>query len=96
MQVTDIPLQDLPLDVKHHLENYAAHLDVHVVSQFIMNILSAILETVPEGNIKQTVPKAKVSRRTLQRLCKQGKACQHINLSALLFRLACSSSYHCC
>lgn len=59
-QVTDIPLQDLPLEVKHVLENFAAHLDVPVVSQFIMNILAAILETVPEANSKQSVPKAKV------------------------------------
>lgn len=60
MQVTDIPLQDLPLEVKHILENFAAHLDVPVVSQFIMNILAAILETVPEGNSRQSLPKAKV------------------------------------
>ena len=60
VQVTDIPLQDLPLEVKHILESYAAHLDVHIVSQFIMNILAAILETVPEGASKQSVPKAKV------------------------------------
>ncbi|KAL3154375.1 hypothetical protein ABBQ32_013852 [Trebouxia sp. C0010 RCD-2024] len=59
-KVTDIPLQDLPLEVKHVLENFAAHLDVPVVSQFIMNILAAILETVPEANSKQSVPKAKV------------------------------------
>ena len=61
VQVTDIPLQDLPLEVKHVLENFAAHLDVPVVSEFIMIILAAILETVPEGNNKQSVPKAKVS-----------------------------------
>ena len=61
VQVTDIPLQDLPLEVKHVLENFAAHLDIPVVSQFIMNILAAILETVPEGNSKQSVPKAKVT-----------------------------------
>ena len=62
LQVTDIPLQDLPLEVKHILENYAAHLDVHVVSEFIMSILAAILETVPEGKSNQSVPKAKVSQ----------------------------------
>lgn len=84
MQVTDIPLQDLPLDVKHHLENYAAHLDAHVVSQFIMNILSAILETVPEGNSKQTAPKAKVSCSSLQWRRKQTAFCQHTNLSDTL------------
>ena len=64
--MTDIPLQDLPLEVKHILENYAAHLDVHVVSEFIMNILAAILETVPEGKSNQSVPKAKVSQKQQQ------------------------------
>ena len=71
LQVTDIPLQDLPLEVKHVLEKYAAHLDVHVVSEFIMIILAAILETVPEGKSNQSVPKAKVSQR-LQQLIWQG------------------------
>ena len=60
VQVTDVPLQDLPHDVKHILESYAASLDVQVVSQFVQRLIDAILETVPEGNNKQA-PKAKVS-----------------------------------
>lgn len=56
-----MPLQDLPEDVKHILEKYAAQLDVNVVSQFVQNILEAVLETVPEGGSKQAVPKAKVT-----------------------------------
>ena len=75
VQVTDIPLQDLPLEVKHHLENYAAQLDVHIISQFIANILAAVLETVPEGNSKQTVPKAKVNHSS--------KHCMHMYFSSL-------------
>ena len=61
LQVTDIPLQDLPQDVKHILESYAAHLDIQVVSQFVQRLVEAVLETVPEGNSKQAVPKAKVT-----------------------------------
>lgn len=57
-----MPLQDLPQDVKHILEKFAAQLDVHVVSQFIQNILDAVLETVPDGGSKQAIPKAKVSQ----------------------------------
>ena len=61
LQVTDVPLQDLPQEVKHILEKYAAQLDVHIVSQFVQNILEAVLETVPlDGNLKHGIPKAKV------------------------------------
>ena len=59
MQVTDVPLQDLPQNVKHILESYAANLDVQVVSQFVQRLIDAVLETIPEGNNKQA-PKAKV------------------------------------
>ncbi|DBB03869.1 TPA: hypothetical protein ACH3X1_012957 [Trebouxia sp. C0004] len=60
-KVTDVPLQDLPQEVKHILEKYAVQLDVHVVSQFIQHILEAVLETVPlDGNLKHGIPKAKV------------------------------------
>lgn len=92
--MTDIPLQDLPLEVKHILEKYAAHLDVHVVSEFIMIILAAILETVPEGKSNQSVPKAKVSHCLQQLICKE---CMALTTSGtpfsrhdgLFFRSAC-------
>ena len=60
LQVTDVPVQDLPIEVKSVLETYAAKLQVHVVAQFLQSLIDAVLEAVPDASSRQAVPKAKV------------------------------------
>ena len=61
MQVTDVPLQDLPIEVKSLLEMYATQLNVHVVAEFVQSLIDAVLEAVPDASSRQQVPKAKVN-----------------------------------
>lgn len=60
LQVTDVPLQDLPIEVKSLLETYAAKLNIHVVAQFVQNLIDAVAEAVPQTSNRQPAPKAKV------------------------------------